>query len=112
MDWLTTLRALWAKLTGPKKAEVVVEKLPALAPGDMLALYMPKGWTMPLEDRERWLDGVQRAVGADVTLIVLPEGVTLGVIQREKVVVNNTVGGEAGPEIVAAAVRRSTGEGI
>lgn len=108
MDWLKKITAaVWAKLTGPKKAEVVVEKLPPLAPGDMLALYMPKGWSMPLEDRERWLDGVQRAVGADVTLIVLPEGVTLGVIQREKVVVNNTIGGLADSDAVARAIQAS-----
>lgn len=81
MDWLTTLRALWAKLTGPKTAKVEVEKLPPLAPGDMLICYMPAEWTPQAEERERWLDGVQRAVGKDVTLVVMPAGARISVVK-------------------------------
>jgi len=112
MDWLTTLRALWAKLTGPKKAEVVVEKLPPLVPGDMLVCYMPDEWTPSVEEREQWLEGVQRAVGKYVTLVVMPAGVRIGVVQSQRVVVNNTVGGEARPEVVAAMARRATEGGM
>lgn len=108
MYWLTTLRALWAKLTGPKTATIEVQKLPALAPGDMLVCFMSPEWTPTVEDRERWIDGLQKTVGSDVKLVVLPAGVRVAVLQASHTVNNSfTVGDVASREAVARAVQAS-----